>query len=313
MKIRNANPSLLQYLPVRCLIIYSTIAFSDPNKCYDIFQQSRQLFERGDPSFIEFFYFANHSCYENLQLSKIFQILAPCLGQLGCLGFRLPGNYTERFFDDLQWVQMPNLRQLHLNKIKLLAAGIGVLVKGFDYFPNLELLHLYQCFMDVVKNAEEMPGSYALAENLPKLKKLYWFSATFNHISGDGIKKLANALGTMKPMKKICLEGNKTDGQIIEDSLFALKDLPHLRYVDFSIPFENLESVAKQTALKQHILRPFELPFVFPSINQLKFVCCVNQLKLESLLGEDNMEEAIRMGIKRIKPYCSVEFEKNFY
>lgn len=299
-----------QNISIRCLTIYSGYALPDPSQWISIFQACRPLFERGDEFFKEFYYLANHGQYNALQLSKIFEVFGPCLANLEYLGFHFGEYYPEKFFNELNWRELPNLRHLQLKSMKIPASGINVLVKGFEFFPNLELLSLYRSDMDLVQNDQETPGSHTLAQQLPKLKMLNWISIVGNGLSRSGIEKVVLAVATMNNIKKLFLNENKTDGETIEFCLDTLRNLSQLRHIDFTNPCHIFETLAEKKALKWHILRPFQLPFAFPSIQQLRFVGYGYQLndKMEEDPDHENIEQAIREGIKRIRPHCSVEF-----
>lgn len=245
-----------------------------------------------------------------MQLAKVFEILNPCLSELEYLGFYFPEYYPVQFFDGLSWPQLPILRQLHFRSMKIPAGGIKTLVQGFEAFPNLELLDLIKSDMDLVQNDQEVPGSYLIANHLSKFKQLNWISVVGNDLNPNGIKTLITAVATMQTISKICLNENKTDGETIEFCLYTLRNLPQLRQIDFVNPHHNFETLAEKKALKWQILRPFQCPFTFPSIQQLRFVGYGYQLN--SKIDEDpdceNIEEAIREGIKRFRPHCSVEF-----
>lgn len=276
-----------------------------------IIQASRPLFERCDQFFKEFYYFTNHAGYKNIQLSKLFNVLNPCLGQLEYLGFHFPEYYPEKFFDDLQWPALPNLLQLHLSKIKIPRDAIPVLVKGFDSFPNMELLNLHRCDMDATKLEHETSSSHVLAENLPKLKRLNWISVVGNRVNCSGIRQLVDAIATMNSIHKVCLEGNRSDGETIEYCLERLKDLPQLQCISFTNPYCNFEASAKANVLKWNILRPFQLPFAFPAIQQLRLLDCGDchlYDRNHKSLEREKFELAICQGIKQFKPHCSVEF-----
>lgn len=166
--------------------------------------------------------------------------------------------------------------------------------------------------MDTTKIAQEKYlSSKVLAKSLPKLKKLEWISVVGNHICSIGLKKLVKTIATMHSIKKVCLEENACDGETIEYCLKQLKDLPHLRCISFTNPCCNSKTIASMGALKWNILRPFQFPFAFPAIQQLRLLGCGDcHLNNKSHAGEERekFEMAIRQGIKQLKPYCSVEF-----
>lgn len=299
-----------QGFPIRCLVIYSANALPDENQWLKIIQVSRPLFECQHLCCKEFYYFTNHKDYNCVQLSKIFDLLYPCLNQIEYLGFHFPEHYPTKFFVDLDWPQLPKLRQLHLIWMKIPISGINTLAEGFVCFPNLELLNLHNSVTEIVQNDQELPGSHIIAEHLPKLNKLKWLGVGGNHINRSGLEKLIEAISCLDKMNKIWLNGNDLDGETIEMCLMGLRHLPELHDIDFFNSEHNFESLAEKKAFKFHVLRPFHCPNAFPSLQQLRFTGSCYQLngRIDDDPEHENVEEAIRNGIKQIRPYCTVEF-----